>query len=133
VIASLALVGQYGVKRKLVGSRSRVMRHRMVIVLLVVVMASAAAAQSTPPATDKGDSWAKPAPASSAFSYRGSALPADRSASSPSPFKSDGDKRPSDQAAPSANDKAAVMGADRPWQNGQAPINCAESPHGVGC
>jgi hypothetical protein len=96
-------------------------------------MASTAAAQTSPPAANKSDSWAKPAPASSAVTYRSQAAPADKSATSPFKFKSKDSDRPADHLPPSPNDKASVMGKDRPWQNGQAPINCAESPHSAGC
>lgn len=109
------------------------MRHRMMVFLSVCVMATAAAAQTTPPAASKSDSWAKPAPASSANTYRSDALPADKTAASPFKFKSEHGERRADQLPPSPNDKASVMGKDRPWQNGQAPVNCAESPHSSGC
>lgn len=109
------------------------MRHRMVVFLSVCVMATAAAAQNVPPASDKSDSWAKPAPASSAVTYRSDALSKPDSSSSPLKFKSETGSRPIDQPPPGAMDKAAVMGTDRPWQNGKPPVDCAMKPHSAGC
>ncbi|MDQ6646419.1 MAG: hypothetical protein M3Y93_04180 [Pseudomonadota bacterium] len=96
-------------------------------------MASAAAAQVAPPASDKGDSWAKPAPASSSVTYRNQVLPKANSSSSPFKFKNQSGHRPVDQLSPGAMDKASVMGTDRPWQNGKPPVDCAMTPHSAGC
>ncbi|WEN16240.1 hypothetical protein PY254_06115 [Rhodanobacter sp. AS-Z3] len=109
------------------------MRYRMVVFLSACVMTWAAAAQDTSSATDKGGRWAEPAPASSAITYRSDALPAAKSSSSPFKVKARRVDLPGDQPPPGATDKAAVTGAERPWQNGQAPVQCAESPHAVGC
>lgn len=109
------------------------MRHRMIILVAACVLASTAAAQTAPLATDKSDSWAKPVPASSVITSAKPSRLADKPAASPFKFKSDERARPADQLPPSPNDKATVMGKDRPWQNGQAPVDCANSPHSSGC
>ncbi len=109
------------------------MRYRVMVVVSICLMASVAAAQSTLPATDKSDSWARPAPASSAVIYRSDVQSVLSASNSPFRFKSKDGYRPGDQPPPSATDKAAVMGADRPWQSGQSPLNCAQSPHSAGC
>lgn len=109
------------------------MRYRMMVFLSACVLASAAAAQSTTSAKDNGGSWAEPAAASSTLTYRSDALPAAKSSRRPFKFKDKSVDLPGDQPPPSATDKASVMSAERPWQNGQAPIKCAESPHAAGC
>lgn len=110
------------------------MRYRTMIFLAACLVASAAAAQSVPTPTSEGsDSWAKPAAASSSVSYRAQALPVSKEDASHFKFKSSERVRPGDRPPPSAMDKAAVMGKDRPWQNGRAPVDCASSPHSAEC
>lgn len=40
---------------------------------------------------------------------------------------------PLNQPPPSANDMAAVMGEDRPWQNGRPPVDRASAPMDPAC
>ncbi|MEP7186037.1 MAG: hypothetical protein ABI767_09390 [Rhodanobacter sp.] len=110
------------------------MRYAFFIFLSAGMIASAAIAQTLPsPTPDNSDSWAKPAAAASAITYRDQAVPAAKPPIGPFKFKQHNGNRPVDQLPPSAMDKASVMGSERPWQNGQAPVDCAMSPHAAAC
>lgn len=110
------------------------MRYRTLVSLVTCLMVSSLAAQSVPtPASHGSDSLAVPATASSAVSYRKQAVTVSKP--SPSPFKFKRTERAYrvDQPPPSVMDKAAVMGKERPWQNGEPPVDCATSPHSAAC
>lgn len=110
------------------------MRYGVIVFLSTWMIASAAIARTLPsPRTDSGDSWAKPATASSAVNYRDSATVADKSSKDRFKFKNNKRFYPVDQPPPGAMDKASVMGAQRPWQNGQPPVECAMTPQAAAC
>ena len=111
------------------------MRIRHMMLIATSALAVAAMAQAAPqaaPSTSPSDSWAKPA--SAAPPPRSHvALPGSAAAGSPFKFKRRSERGPADQPAPSANDKAAVMGTERPWQNGRPPVDCAQTPRDPAC
>jgi hypothetical protein len=108
------------------------MHFRRVLVASTWLLATAAMAQTPPAASGQSDSWAaRPASASSA-GFRGHAAAA-TPASSPFKFKDRQRTGPADEPPPGANDKAAVMGTDRAWQNGRPPVNCAQTPMDATC
>lgn len=112
------------------------MRYRILALFSTCLIASVVAAQSAPaPAGQSSDSWAKPATASSSVSYRDGTVLASKPNPSRSPFTFKNTERfyPVDQPPPSAMDKASVPGTDRPWQNGQPPVDCAGAPHSSEC
>jgi hypothetical protein len=109
------------------------MHFRRVLMASTWLLATAAMAQTPPAASGQSDSWAaRPASASSA-GFRGHAAVAATPASSPFKFKDRQRTGPADQPPPGANDKAAVMGTDRAWQNGRPPVNCAQTPMDATC
>jgi hypothetical protein len=111
------------------------MPYRLYALACLVMMSSGAMAQSVAPApSQSSDSWTShPAEASTTFVNGRSEL------DTPKPkehFKFKDSRSPSgpaNQPPPGANDKAAVMGKDRDWQNGRPPVDCAQSPHSAGC
>ncbi len=108
---------------------------RFAAFLSAALMASAAVAQSVPASASTSDSWAKPATATRAVTYRSDAVP-DATASSQTSkfkFKSENRHRLLYQPPPSATDQAAVLGLERPWQNGRPPVDCAITPHDSAC
>jgi hypothetical protein len=108
------------------------MHFRRVLMASTWLLATAAMAQTPPAASGQSDSWAaRPASASSA-GFRGHAAAA-TPASSPFKFKDRQRTGPADEPPPGANDKAAVMGTDRAWQNGRPPVNCAQTPMDATC
>lgn len=110
------------------------MRYRIFVFFSICFMASALSAQVIPSSTVKGaDSWSEPAPASSIVVNRDHESSASKPSSSPFKFKRDERPLPGDKPPPSAMDKASVLGLQRPWQNGQAPVDCASSPHSSVC
>lgn len=110
------------------------MRYGAIVFLSTWMIASTAIAQKLPSSsTDNSDSWTRPATASSVVNYRDSVAPVDKSSPSPFKFKTDHRVYPVDQPPPSAMDKASVMGTERPWQNGQPPVDCAMTPHAAAC
>ena len=112
------------------------MCFRASLILCAMLLAGTAAAQAvTPSQTGHNDRReAVPAVASS------SSYPAERSlpgtagtANSPFRFKQTARRGPAYKQPPQASDKAAVMGQQRPWQNGQPPVNCALEPRDPAC
>lgn len=112
------------------------MRYRLVLTASAWLSAAMAMAQTAPTTlASQSDSWtARPATASSSAyrSHPSTEAPAkthfkfrDRRQDDPS--------NPLNQPPPSANDKAAVMGKDRPWQNGRPPVDCASAPMDPAC
>lgn len=114
------------------------MRTRSLVSLPLCLLAVAAAAQTAvPAASPQDDQWSRPAAAASAAapSY-GKALPGnDDAAAKPSPFKFKSERKTwePEPPPPRANDQNAVMGTARAWQNGQPPVNCAQTPHDPAC
>jgi hypothetical protein len=113
------------------------MRYRSIMFLLLWLFAAAALAQSPVDASAtpaQSDQWNLPAAPSPSVDYRRSAT-SRASASTESPFRF-GDSHPggpADQAPPSAMDRAAVLGTDRPWAGGRPPVDCALTPHAPTC
>ncbi|WP_426700687.1 hypothetical protein ACPPVV_15090 [Rhodanobacter sp. Col0626] len=107
------------------------MPYRSLLIASTWLLASAAMAQTSPAV--QSDSWAKhPAPASSA-GYRVHSSTEASPTTSHFKFKDRNQSGPLSQPPPGANDKAAVMGNDRAWQNGRAPLDCAQTPMDSGC
>lgn len=107
------------------------MRYRSLLMASTWLLATAAMAQTSPPT--QSDSWTMPpAPASSA-SYRGHSPTEPAPTASHFKFKDRNQGGPLNQPPPGANDKAAVMGTDRAWQNGRPPVDCAQTPMDKAC
>jgi hypothetical protein len=100
-----------------------------------MLFAAAVAAQTVPPASSgASDSWtAHPAAAASASDFRDHASREAPPTREHFKFKRREPSGPMSQPPPSANDKAAVMGTDRPWQSGRPPVDCAQSPMDPTC
>lgn len=107
--------------------------HKSALFLPLALLGAAALAQTAPPAAS--DQWRQPAAAASVAAHATPALPGDEPAAKPSPFEfKDGRKAwTKEPPPPRANDKAAVMGTDRAWQNGRAPVSCAQTPRDPAC
>ncbi|MEO8778583.1 MAG: hypothetical protein ABI389_07910 [Rhodanobacter sp.] len=112
------------------------MSFRVSLIFCAMLLAGTAAAQiGMPSQTAQNDRWeAVPAAASS------SSYPAERllpsaagTANSPFHFKQTAQRGPAHNPPPQANDKAAVMGQQRPWQNGRPPVDCALEPRDPAC
>ena len=100
------------------------------------LLAGAVAAQAAAPRqTTQNDHWDAAPAAAGSSSYRADrALPGGGSSShSPFHFKQPDRRGPAYAPPPQANDKAAVMGQQRPWQNGQPPVDCALEPRNPVC
>jgi hypothetical protein len=111
------------------------MRIRNVLLVATGMFVLATMAHAAPQAvasSASSDSWAKPASAATLPRSR-VALPGRATTASPFKFKQRSEQGPADQPPPSANDKAAVMGTERPWQNGRPPVDCAQTPRDPAC
>lgn len=118
------------------------MRHQTILLLCALLASTTVFAQSHPP-TDKTHESLAATPATIASTAAPMAaspnmherLPFQQE-TKPSPFKFKDQKHRSgvtDRPPPSANDKSAVMGTQRPWQSGRPPVDCTVTPHGDGC
>jgi hypothetical protein len=104
----------------------------IVVACSVLLFASTVIAQSVP-STPPSDSWSThPASSSTTFS-RDSQSSRQSQNKSHFKFKDRNDLGPINQAPPGANDKAAVMGTDRQWQDGRPPVDCGATPHDPSC
>lgn len=111
------------------------MMFRALLIPCMALITSVAVAQTAPPAptpppasTASSDHWsAVPATTSSSSYHATTALPGDDS-HSPFKFKQSTKTGPAYAAPPQANDKDAVMGKKRPWQNGRPPLDCTVKP-----
>ncbi|BFI95395.1 MAG: hypothetical protein RSP_09050 [Rhodanobacter sp.] len=104
------------------------MRIRNLIALPCCLLSLAAMAQTAP------DQWARVAPAASvAAPQRDYGAHGDKAKPSPFKFKESRKTWEKEPPPPRANDKNAVMGTARPWQNGQPPVDCAQTPHDAAC
>jgi hypothetical protein len=110
------------------------MRYRLCAMVSMMLFVSAAMAQSVPPAPSQAsDSWTSH-PAEAATTYvNGRPVMDEPKGKEHFKFKQRSYTGPADQPPPGANDKAAVMGKDRDWQNGRPPVDCGQSPHSSGC
>lgn len=106
----------------------------LLMVCATLVAGSVAAQTSAPSPTTQNDRWEMP-PAASSSGYRADrVLPGTASSSeSPFQFREPAKTGPAYKPPPQANDKAAVMGKQRPWQNGRPPVNCALDPRDPAC
>ena len=112
------------------------MRYRRSAFLVTLLMAATAVAQTSAPASSgRNESWTwQPASASSA-SYSDRAPTVASAGGGHFKFSDSRQDRngPSSQPPPSAMDKAAVMGGDRPWLDGRPPVDCARTPMDPTC
>jgi hypothetical protein len=117
--------------------RSEVVASRILWMVPVLFLAAAATAQTVPATTVKSDSWA-PAPAAAtsasdtSAAHRGIALP-EAGGKGRFKFKDSHRDGPMGEPPPAASDKAAVMGQERPWQDGRPPVSCAATPQDPSC
>ena len=112
------------------------MRFRTLLIGCMALLAGAAFAQTSAPSRaaqiDRSDTT--PAVAGSSTYRAERALPGSAESShSPFHFKQSEPRGPAHQPPPQANDKAAVMGQQRPWQNGRPPVDCAVEPRDPKC
>lgn len=114
------------------------MRYRSILFFPLWLCAGVALAQSSPvgsaAAGDQHGNWAlQPAPSGS-VAYQ-LAPPVTTSAPKESPFRFHDPRSGSlvDHPAPSAMDREAVLGTDRPWADGRPPVDCAMTPHAPTC
>jgi hypothetical protein len=116
-------------------SWSGAMRYRLVLTASTWLVAAVAMAQTAPTtSSNQSDSWTVH-PAASSSSYR-SQPSTQATGKSHFKFKDrrlDDPSNPLNQPPPGANDKAAVMGKDRTWQNGRPPVDCASAPMDPAC
>lgn len=103
------------------------MRIQSFVALPFCLLAFAAAAQTAP------DQWARVTPAASVAAPRDSTVHADKAKPSPFKFKEPRKTWEKEPPPPRSNDQNAVMGTGRPWQNGQPPVSCAQTPHDPAC
>ena len=112
------------------------MKFRGPLIVCAALLAGAVAAQTAAPSrTTQNDRWDTTPAAASSSNYR-----ADRSLPGSTDtghnafhFKQPVKRGPAYEAPPQANDKAAVMGKQRPWQNGRPPVDCAMNPRDPAC
>ena len=112
------------------------MYFRALLSLCAMLLAGTAAAQTgTPSQTGQSDRWdAVPVAASSSSYAADRLLPGTAGpANSTFHFKQRAQRGPASNPPPQANDEAAVMGQQRPWQNGRPPVNCALEPRDPAC
>ncbi|MBD8880576.1 hypothetical protein IHE49_08775 [Rhodanobacter sp. 7MK24] len=105
------------------------MRIRSLALLSLCLPSLAATAQTA------SDQWTTPAPAASIATAHDFRSQGDDAAAKPSPFKFKAERKTWEEEPPPprANDQNAVMGTERPWQNGQPPVSCAQTPHDPAC
>ena len=109
---------------------------RASLMFCAMLLAGTACAQSgTPGHAGQSDRWeAAPAPTSSSSDAAARLLPGTAgTADSPFHFKQTTQRGPASKPPPQANDKATVMGQQRPWQNGTPPMNCTLEPRDPAC
>ncbi len=112
------------------------MWFRARLILCTALLAGVASAQTaTPSQAAQNDRWSATPAVAGSSNYR-----ADRSLpgtggtrSSPFHFKQPVKHGPAYKPPPQANDKATVMGRQRPWQNGRPPVDCALEPRDSAC
>ncbi len=110
------------------------MKFRGLLIPCAMVLAGAVAAQSTAPqSASRDDRWDAAPPAASSTSYRSAPALPGGDAHGVFRFKRAGHQGPAYAPPPQANDKAAVMGKSRPWQNGRPPVDCAMQPRAAEC
>ncbi|MEO7068608.1 MAG: hypothetical protein ABI114_16985 [Rhodanobacter sp.] len=110
------------------------MMFRALLIPCAMLVASVTIAQTAPATqTPTNDQWqAAPVAASSSDYSAHAALPGDAK-KSPFQFKQPVKKGPAYALPPKPNDKATVMGKQRPWQNGRPPVDCKDEPRDPVC
>ena len=109
------------------------MKFQALLISCGLLLAAVVAAQSAPPgASPQDDRWTPPAANSSTHFNAEPALPGS-AGKSVFQFKQTEPRGPASNPPPQANDKAAVMGKQRPWQNGRPPVDCASQPRDPAC
>ncbi|MFK2929612.1 hypothetical protein [Dyella agri] len=105
------------------------MRIRSLVFLSLCLPAFTVVAQTA------SDQFAPPAPTASVAPAHGNASLGGDATAKPSPFKFKSERKAwePEPPPPRANDQNAVMGTERPWQNGQPPVSCAQTPHDPAC
>jgi hypothetical protein len=112
------------------------MRTSSLVLLPLCLLAFSAVAQTAmPAASQQDDSWTRPTAPSSVAATHDRASVGDDATAKPSPFKFKSERKTweKEPPPPSSNDQNAVMGTARPWQNGQPPVSCAQTPHDPAC
>ncbi|MEO8808809.1 MAG: hypothetical protein ABI386_01000 [Rhodanobacter sp.] len=105
------------------------------LIIGALLLAGAVAAQTTASKQSAPDDrWETPAAASSSSHQGVRGLPGTAASSDgPFQFKQSNRRGPADEPPPQANDKATVMGKQRPWQDGRPPVDCATNPRDAAC
>lgn len=112
------------------------MNFRGPLMVCAMLLAGTVAAQTAASSqTTQNDRWDTTPVAASSSNYRAEPpLPASAGSSRhPFHFKQPARQGPAYAPPPQANDKAAVMGTQRPWQNGRPPVDCAVTPRDPAC
>ncbi|MEO7066256.1 MAG: hypothetical protein ABI114_05080 [Rhodanobacter sp.] len=120
------------------------MMLRALLLPCVMLVASVAIAQTAapiqPPAhaaapsqTPSTDQWQATPAVTSSSDYSAQAALSGDDKQSPFQFKQPVKKGPAYALPPQANDKATVMGKQRPWQNGRPPVDCRYEPRDPVC
>ncbi|WP_449427644.1 hypothetical protein [Rhodanobacter umsongensis] len=112
------------------------MRYRPGLFLATSLMVATAVAQTSAPVpSSQSDSWASQPVAAGSAGYRDRTPTVAAAGGDHFKFK---DRRqdqdgPLSQPPPSAMDRAAVMGGDRPWLDGRPPVDCVRTPMDPTC
>lgn len=110
------------------------MKFRGLLIPCAMLLAGTVAAQSAAPqSVSRDDRWDAAPPAASSTSYRSASTLPGNHAHGVFRFKQAKHQGPAYAPPPQANDKAAVMGKPRPWQNGRPPLDCAAQPRDPAC
>jgi hypothetical protein len=106
------------------------------LLICALGLAGSVAAQSAAPSQTTGnDRWEPATAATSSTAYRADRLlpGTARTSESPFHFREPSTRGPAYKPPPQANDKATVMGKQRPWQNGRPPVDCSIDPRDPAC
>ncbi len=110
------------------------MIFRVLLLLSATLSAAVAVAQTTPVEHARpSDRWDSTPAAAASTGYRADRKLPGSDSHSPFQFKQPARRGPAYAPPPQANDKAAVMGKQRPWQNGRPPVDCAMEPRDPAC
>ena len=112
------------------------MNFRGTLIVCAMLLAGAVAAQTVAPSqTAQSDRWDTTPAAATSSTYRAEqSLPGSAGTSHNAfHFKEPAERGPAYAPPPQASDKAAVMGKQRPWQNGRPPVDCAVTPRDPAC
>ena len=112
------------------------MRYRRSVFFMTLLMAATTMAQTPAPVlSSRSESWVSQPAAASSASYHDRAPTMTAAAGEHFKFRDHRQDRdgPLSQPPPSAMDKTAVMGSDRPWLDGRPPVDCARTPMDPTC